>query len=58
MSHNLTSYLELKHEAARRFAARDYREAQIAANVAGQFYRGLSLPERRKAESTLGSKPE
>jgi hypothetical protein len=53
MTRNAATYVELRKEAARQFAARDYREAQIALNVATQFYRDLGPAERRQSrEST------
>ncbi len=53
MSDDTARYIELRQEAARHMAAREYREAQIALNVAQQFHRGMSPAERQKAVRAL-----
>jgi len=50
-------YVGLRQEASRHFAARQYKECQIALNVAAQYWRNMPPREQKQAAAILGERP-
>ena len=50
-------YVELRQEASRHFAARQYQECQIALKVAAQYWRNMPPREQKQAAAILGERP-
>ncbi len=50
-------YVELRGEASRYFAARQYQECQSALNVAAQYWRNMPPSEQKQAAAILGERP-
>ena len=57
LPHAVRQYVELRQEASRHFAARQYQECQIALDVAAQYWRNMPPREQRQAAAILGERP-
>jgi len=50
-------YGERRQEASRHFDAREYKECQLALNVAQQYWQNMPPREREQAAKQLGIRP-
>jgi hypothetical protein len=57
LSYAVRQYVELRQEATRNFAARQYQECQIALNVAAQYWRNMPPRQQKQAAAILGERP-
>ena len=54
----IQEYVNLRRAAVAHSRVREYREAQITINIAGQYWAGMTSEERREAERLLAMQEE